>query len=312
MNPHALPSQVLHVVRACAWWFVFLAAPLRGDEPRMEKLSLPGGAQPEAWKAIESTEDASTDVVREGAGLSLHWHIPVDYFAGEPKYPVGWPRLILTLTGADRDWTAWDGLHFWIHTRTSRPALPRVPAAFSIRTGPEGRVLLSRVLADLEKDRWTEVTIPFSPLAPGGVSPGWDVRALQFNISEDHYRHGDTLDFYIADLSLRRHTVPTLSDFTPVNTLMFSDVRAVPVSFTLFGIKPGEQRPVTLRLRHEGAVLAEQVFAAGRGPQRFVLDVDKLTLMPGWHELEGSVEGGGADVTSRLRVIASPWRSASR
>lgn len=274
------------------------------EEPKMERRVLSDGAAAKAWSQSEATMESSTDVVKTG-GPSLHWRVTVDHHAGEPKYPIGWPRVSLALKGGARDWSAWDYLHFWIRMSTSRKELPRVPAVLNIPQGAAGKTApFMLILSDLKKDRWLEVRIPVAKLAVAK-----DVHMLQFNIAEDQYHHQDTLDFYIDDLALLRHATPALVDFTAVNAVMFSDARSVPASFMLSGIPAGEPRRVTLELRQAGAVIAASDYTTVRGTQRLVLDVSKAVLKPGEYELAGSVEGGAAALSS-VRVVASPWQQA--
>lgn len=279
-----------------------LSSSLLAEQPQMERHVLSDGTSAKTWSMAEATMESATDVVKAG-GPSLHWHVTVDHFAGEAKYPIGWPRVGLTLKGDACDWSAWDYFHFWIHARTSRKALPRVPAVLSVLQGQGKSSPYMLVLSDLKKDEWLEVKIPTSKLPLAN-----DVRTLQFNIAEDQYHHQDTLDFHIDDLALLRYAAPTLVEFSSVNAVMFGDAKFVPASFTLSGIKPDEHKRVTLQLKRDGKIIASGEFDAKRGAQQLALEVRKVLLKPGGYELTGTVDGGGAAVVSRVRIIESPWR----
>ncbi|MCX7886241.1 MAG: hypothetical protein N3B01_03150, partial [Verrucomicrobiae bacterium] len=57
----------------------------------------------------------------------------MDHYGGEAKYPIGWPRFGRAIPeGPERDWSAWDFLHFWVFTTSSRPALPHTPAGLNL------------------------------------------------------------------------------------------------------------------------------------------------------------------------------------
>jgi len=289
---------------ACASCFVsagFVSLSSAAD-PSMEKRVLFDGNSAKSWYSEEGTTKAASEVSKSGAP-TLHWHIDVDYFGGEAKYPVGWPRTGHALKGDECDWSGWDYLHLWIHTRTSRPSLPRVPAVMTILQGQGKSSPLQIVLSDLKKDQWLEVKLPVSKL-----SLAREVQKIQFNIAEDQYHHQDTLDFHIDEIALLRYAAPTLVDFTSVNAVVFSDAKAVPASFSLSGVKPDESKHVTLQLKRDGAVAASEKFVTKRGVQRLALDVSKATLKQGEYELIGSVEGGDAVAVSRVRVVESPWR----
>ncbi|MFA6544370.1 MAG: hypothetical protein WCS99_08080 [Limisphaerales bacterium] len=275
---------------------------LLSGEPLLEKLVLFNGDTAKTWSAAEATMLPSTDRVKT-AGPSLHWHITVDYYAGEAKYPIGWPRVSHTVTGATGDWSAWDFLHMWIYTGTSREALPTAPVSLIISQGGDKSLNYSRTLSELKKGEWVEVRIPISKFSQPN-----DVRVMQFSIAEDKYHHQDKLDFYIDDLALLRYAAPTVLDFTAVNAVMFDDVRQIPVSFRLTGISQFEHKRVTWELRRQGRVMAGGTVESGRGGQRVALDVSKASLQAGDYELRASVEGGTATATALVRVVASPWR----
>ena len=278
------------------------ASALRSDEPLLEKLVLFNGDTAKTWSAAEATMLPSTDRVKT-AGPSLHWHITVDYYAGEAKYPIGWPRVSHAVTGAAGDWSAWDFLHMWVYTGTSREALPPVPATLIISQGADKSLNHLRTLSELKKGEWVEITIPISKLSQPN-----DVRLMQFSIAEDKYHHQDRLDFYIDDLALLRYAAPTVMGFTAVNAVMFDDVRQIPVSFRLTGISQFEHKHVTWELRRQGRVKAGGTVECGRGGQRVALDVSKASLQAGDYELRASVEGSTASAAARVRVVASPWR----
>ena len=277
-----------------------LSGSLLAEQPQMERRVLSDGTTAKTWSMAEATMESATDVAKTG-GPSLHWHVTVDHFAGEPKYPIGWPRVGLTLKGDARDWSAWDYLHFWIHARTSRKELPRVPAVLNILQGQGKSSPYMFILSDLKKDEWLEVKIPVSKLSLAS-----DVRTLQFNIAEDQYHHQDTLDFHIDDLALLRYASPTLVEFASVNAVMFSDAKFVPASFTLSGIKPDEHKRVRLQLKRDGQVIASGEFDAKRGTQQLALNVSKASLKPGEYELVGAVDGGASSV-AHVRTVESPW-----
>ena len=91
-------------------------AAVLAQSPVMEKQLLFGGASAKGWSPAESTVEVSTAHVKVNP-TALRWHVTVDYYAGEAKYPIGWPRFGRAIPeGPARDWSAWDYLHFWVYT----------------------------------------------------------------------------------------------------------------------------------------------------------------------------------------------------
>ena len=268
----------------------------------MEKISLVSTSDAKAWAPAECSAEPSTARVKVGAS-SWRWHVDVDHFAGEAKYPIGWPRIgHAVASGPLRDWSEWDFLHFWVYVETSRDALPKDPAGLGLHT-PDRAGAYNRALTELKKDRWVEINLPISQ-----IPRHHDVRNIQFHIAESNYKHGDRLDVYLNDLALVRYAEPTLFDLAPENAVLFSDAGRLPVRFQLLGVKPEERVNVTCEFRRDGRRAARVSTSAGRGPQRVVLNLGPQSLPPGNYELHASIAGKPQATTASVRVVDSPWR----
>lgn len=282
-------------------WTVALVA----AEPTLEQRIVFGPDSAPRWRAIESTVEASTAQTRTGAA-TLHWHVPVDYSAGEANYPIGWPRLNYALRdAATRDWSAWDYFEFWAYVATTRPTLPREPAGVAVQT-PDKHSAYSRVLAELKQGEWVHVRIPVIELPRPH-----DVRAVQFHISESDYADGDALDFYLDGLALTRYAQPTLLAFAPETAVAFTDARTLAVTFQLAGIPAGQAVEMTCELRNRAGRAAEVTARASRGPQRIVLKLGDAGLPSGDYEVAARVPGG-VEATARVRLVESPWQATAR
>jgi len=268
-------------------------------EPVMEKQLLFGGATTKGWSPAESTVEISPSRVKVNP-TALHWHVTVDYHGGEVKYPIGWPRFGRGITEPSRDWSAWDFLHMWVYTTSSRPVLPREPVGLGLHV-PDRANAYSVRLTELKLNEWVEIKIPIARIPRPS-----DVRHIQFHISESDYKHGDKLDLFIDDLALLRYAQPTILDFAAETTVAFTDARSLAARFQLSGVKPGGAVPIACELRCNGKVVAHSTTPASRGPQRISLSLDKK-LAPGNYEL--AVRAGNGDkATARVRLIESPWR----
>jgi len=268
--------------------------------PVMEKQLLFGGATTKGWSPAESTVEVSTARVKVNA-TALHWHVTVDYHAGEAKYPIGWPRFGCSIPEPMRDWSGWDFLHMWVYTTSSRPTLPREPVGLGLYV-PDRANAYSVRLTELKLGEWVEISIPIAKIPRPN-----DVRHIQFHISESNYKHSDKLDLFIDDLALLRYARPTILDFVAETTVIFADAQAVAAHFQLVGVKPGETTPVTCELRCDGKVVARAMTQATRGPQRVSLGLGGKKLAPGNYELVAH-GGSGGEATTRVRLVDSPWR----
>ncbi|OHE78770.1 MAG: hypothetical protein A2107_07045 [Verrucomicrobia bacterium GWF2_62_7] len=272
------------------------------QSPVMEKQLLFGGASAKGCSPAESTVEVSTARVKVGS-TALHWHVTVDYYAGEKKYPIGWPRFGRAIPeGPQRDWSAWDYLHAWIYTDTTRAALPKEAVGLGIQA-PDKATTFHRPLAELKKGEWVEITVPVSALPQPG-----DVRNIQFHIAESNYKHADHLDLFVDDLALLRYAQPTILDFAAEAAVMFTGARVLPVKLKLAGIQPGQRTELTCELRRDGQTVAQATASAERGPQRIALDPGNKKLPPGDYELAARVAGNPQPVTAKVRLVESPWR----
>lgn len=279
-----------------------LSAQTPSREGVMEKLALVSAEDPKTWSPAECTAEPSTAHVKTGSS-SWHWHVTVDHFAGEAKYPIGWPRISHSFpAGTLRDWSAWDFFHVWVLVDTSRAALPKDVAGLGLHT-PDRAGAYSRVLGELRKGEWVEINLPVSQIPRAN-----DVRQIQFHIAESNYRHGDTLDFYLNDLSLRRYAEPTLLTLLAGQSVVLSDVTRLSVQFELAGVRPGERVKVNCELRDRDRVLAQISSDAERGVHRVALECGARALAPGDYELQAGVAGHSAKLSARVHVVESPWK----
>ena len=266
----------------------------------MERRELVDVRDAKAWTVAECTIEPARGPNADGPAM-WHWHVDVDYFAGEAKYPVGWPRISHSFAEAERDWSAWEFLHFSVYVETSRATLPKEAAGFSLLT-PDRASEYNRPLGELAPGRWVEFNLPLS-----AIPRHHDVRQIQFHIAESNYTHGDRLDFFVRELALTRYAEPTLFGFTTENTVLFSDARRVPVRFELLGVKPDARALVRCELWRDGKVLADTTNAASRGAQRVLLEFAAATLSPGNYEVRAGIAGRPLSAVANVRVVESPW-----
>lgn len=270
------------------------------QEP-LEKRVLMDSASASQWSAAECTIESSKAHMRSDRPV-LRWHVTVDHFAGEAKYPIGWPRINYTFReAAARDWSAWDYFQMWIYTDTNRAGLPREPVGLSIQA-PDKDSSDNRPLTMLKKGEWVQIKIPLNQLPRRQ-----DVRLIQLHISESNYKHQDQLDFYLDEVALLRYARPTLLEFSAEAAVVFADAKRIPVQFNLAGVKSDERVMVTCELRQNGNILARSTVDASRGPHRINLDLSQAKPRPGNYELLARVAGGAETAAVPVRLVESPW-----
>ncbi len=292
----------LRAAKKSLWLLTAASALVAVAAPEMEKQLLFGGASTKGWSPAESKLEVSATHVKVSTN-ALHWHVTVDYYSGEAKYPIGWPRCGRTIPeGAQRDWSAWDFLHMWIYATSSRPALPKEAVGLGLHT-PDKASSFNTSLSQLKLGEWVEVVLPIAKIARPG-----DVRNLQFHLSEANYKHADQLDLWIDDLALLRYARPVVLAFASETAVLFADAKNVAARLQLAGVKPNTTVPVTCELRRAGQVVARATSQAARGAQHLVLPLEAGTLMPGVYELTARAAEGQPTAPVQVRVVESPWR----
>ncbi|HCU36132.1 MAG TPA: hypothetical protein DGT21_12000 [Armatimonadetes bacterium] len=292
MRPYVVWVLAL-ALAGCVW----AQEPVREGE--MEKLVLAAGARPEVWSVAEATM-ASSPEMRKTGEASLHFHIDVDYFAGEAKYPIGWPRASVPFDQPwQQDWSAFDTLRLWVHSDTSRDALPSTPLGMIIYT-PDKAHSFNYNMGELRKGEWVRIEIPLTRIANHD-----QVTRIQFAISESDYRHGDVLDFHIDDICLLRYAEPHLSDCRALPRVGYSDLRTVKVAFRALGIPGDGETPATLSLKSGGDQLASLQVGVSRGTNTVPFEL-REGLSDGVYEIVVQV-GTAPPAAVQIRLVSSPW-----
>lgn len=273
-----------------------------GRRPEMEARPLFDGKIERIWSTAESSIVAETNRAQAQTPW-LRWRIVVDHFGGEPKYPIGWPRVWRSFQESDRDWSDWDYLEVVIRAETPRENLPSTPASLLIR--PEGETSWSKPLTEVRKGNWGRFLIPLWALPKLSA-----INQLMFSLSDADYRHGDQVEFIIATLALTRYSAPTLLDFAAEQTALFADAPGLPVRFRLTGLKPAETVEVTTELRQAGRLVASQTLKAGRGRHHIMFEFGDRAPAAGEYEVSARI-GTRPAQTGRVRLLASPWQERS-
>lgn len=291
---------------ACLLIFATAAAALcRAADSPMETRVLCQSDSAKSWSAPESTMDASSKRVKTHPA-ALHWHVTVDYNAGEVNYPIGWPRVNHAFAEADRDWSDWEFVRMWIYTETSRKTLPSEPVGLALNT-PDKATAYTQRLTELKKNEWVEIRVPLALLPETN-----DVRSIQLHISESNYQHGDTLDLYIDDLALERHASPVLGEFAAETPVIFADARHLPVRFQVLGLRKGAQGDLGYEVRRQGQTVAHGTWHVTRESRRSSAEFKSSPLAPGDYEMVATISGGKSPTVAPLRVVESPWTETAK
>ena len=202
------------------------------------------------------------------------------------------------------DWSAYDFFECWIYVETSRDSLPAAPLGVGFsHTGHKRSTSLE--LKEVKKDEWVRITMPISKL----MAPK-DVQGIQFNISESRYKHGDRVNFYIADMALVRFVEPAVTALALDRAIQYSNTPDITALYSLSGYKGMDDIGVELAVGQGAAVPVARTLAKAARKGEITL-APAQPLAPGtyWARLNlRDANGGLVDrKEAEFRVIAGPF-----
>ena len=305
--PHGRASRPRHPLQALVRGVIACLVALAGAaaaaeivrEGDMEVLRLESLGRPARWRAIECRVEASETLKARGAP-TVRVHIPIDFHAGEKKYPIGWPRFNRVLSGAEGNWKGFERFEFLIYTKLSRPKLPGVPLSFTARGVGGG---YRQVLTKLRLNRWTGISIPVQ-----AVKDKLPMERLYFNISESRYKHGDKLDFYLGGWRLVRSAVAKVASMDIRTPVVYTGGGALRVRLDVVGPPEGVSRGVPLTIAKDGKAIRRETLPAKKGMQTLDIDVSELKLAPGEYRLIAFEKAPSKRKSGVFRVVEGPWR----
>jgi hypothetical protein len=275
---------------------------LLGDRSRsdnVERLVLIDGKTLNGWEAVEST---LSPAAVEGTHALL-FSVPVDWRAGEPNYPIGWPRIQMSVPAEMSDWRKWERMRLRVYALTSRDPLPYRPLGVTVSSA-DRNVSWERDAEGLRTGEWRECTFDLRDVPERGR-----VRSIGVFVSEDAYPDGEKLSFYISDLELLRYTRPTLVGFDLLAAVAFADAKALPVAVKMLGLGEGETAPVALRLKEGDKMLAQADVLVPKDVTQISLPLP-TGIGPGQYRLVAS--SGGEERARAVRLVSSPWEGEAQ
>lgn len=276
-------------------------------EGSLERLMLDDGAEADAatWNPAEASVAVDKKHARHG-DTALRLHIDVNWQTGEKAYPIGWPRMNRKWPDAACDWSRYDYFEFSVYTESSRTTLPKSPLGINIydATGKKG---YTRDLSDLQLGQWVDYRLPVAELNSVIPSSG-----MQFYISESQYRDGDVLDFWIDNISLSRHTQPTVAASTLAEQAITTTTPYLTVDLNLMGVRGEQKADVTWQIaRAGGRSVASGKLNLGGGKGRVYLTLPPKGLTTGVYDVTLKA-GTDTPTPFKLLVAPSPWQEVRK
>ncbi len=274
-------------------------------EGKSEVLYLDGLADPKRWAPAECTVEVSKTLKASGRP-TMHLHIPVDHFAGEKAYPVGWPRMYMNLKRpAETGWTKFERFEFMVHAKMSRDKPPKQVVNVQIHCPRKPRVFY-RNLSEIRLGEWVRISIPIRE-----IKNTEEVARLGINISERDYKHGDKLDFCFGAFRLVRSAEFKLLGLKVRSKVVYRGQPKLKVAFDVAGPPLKIARGLPLTVRQGKRVIRTETLPVKTGLQTMQIEIDELKLEPGDYTLVAFDGDPERRRSGTFRVVETPWEERS-
>ena len=253
--------------------------------------------EPGQWLATEAE-------ARQGEPVNGHptliFHIDVDHHAGEPKYPIGWPRIYLKKPG-DIPWKDYDMLEFKVRASTSAPPLPGVAFNMKFTGTPKANIDIRFGQKELKPNEW----FPFS-FQLNKIAAFQSFSNSGFFISESNYADKTVLDFTFAEARLVRSAACKITEME-VQGANYATATRIPVKLTVFGPASDAARGVPFQITQGDKLIRRETLPVARGTQMLEMDISELRLAPGDYGLTAFPDHPERRLTVTFKLIASPF-----
>ena len=259
---------------------------------------LDGFSDPRRWAPSECELAASPRTAWEHPALRMH--IPVDFHAGEKAYPIGWPRMYLSLKPDEQGWQDFDRFEFQLFTESSRASLPKRPLVFHLYNAQGQSKLITLDQAAVGVCATFDINI--SDLGLSGP-----VVRIGASINESDYADKDVLDFHFGGFRLARSTVARVTELKAAAPALFRDSRVLPVELVVEGPSDKLAAGVLLQLRQGDRVAYAKTAPVARGRQTLYLPLAGAGLAPGDYALVACPDDPALKKETTVTITSSPW-----
>ena len=278
--------------------FNMLPAQPAGTVQDMEEyLYLDTLADPAQWQPTEAEARSAGDVNGHPA---LTFHIDVDHHAGEPKYPIGWPRMYMRKPN-DIPWKDYDKFEFKIHTKASSNTIPARTFSLKFTGQPKTSIDIGFSPKQLKLNEWVPFSMPTNKIAEITT-----FASCVFFISESNYPDKEVLDFTFAEMRLVRSSYCKITEMQ-TQGVRYTATPTLPVKLTVYGPASDGARGIPFQIACGDKVLRLETLPVVRGTQTLQMDISELNLANGDYTLTAFPDNPDRKLTVSFKVIDSPF-----
>ncbi|OGV36202.1 MAG: hypothetical protein A2020_12420 [Lentisphaerae bacterium GWF2_45_14] len=239
-----------------------------------------------------------TEKFKHSGNKSLLFDVTVDHKkdgGGENgKYPIGWPRFLISFPGKGLDLTEYNYISMWVLVDSERDEVADdfSPFYISITSSVRRNFFGKDIISQVEQREWTHILLPINEqISSKEDLDGWKhVSAIQFGISEGKYADGTNIRFYVDGISLIKLKNPTIFSIdAPSAVLLPAKTLALPCS--LMGVDREKAKEYLLDINlldSKGKSICNVSSGVARS-LRAVMDVSALKT-PGYYTLQADLK----------------------
>ena len=273
---------------------------------KIETLPMENFAIPQRWAPAESS--LSVSEIKLNGTPTLKWVVPVDHYAGEPKYPVGWPRTYFSsfrkAPAVPADWRDWDFFEFDVKMTLENDPKNQSCVVSVMASSADTPTRFYVQLKKLHDGKTHGVKIPIDKIGNPAKIISWG-----FSISENNYKHGAKLTLLAGNFRLTRSSecwVDSLKMLTPAITAADNAIKinlsvSGPVSDVVRGV------PFAISCAKTGKILRKETLPVSRGTTNMEIEVYELKLAPGNYNLTAFPGDKSKSKSVPFQIVSSPY-----
>lgn len=299
-----MKKELLTVLLGTAACLNLSAAPAE----KTEVLPMDGFAVPARWSPAESSVTLAKEKIN--GRPTVKWVAPIDHFAGEKKYPVGWPRMYYTSFNRKpavlNNWKDWDFFEFDVRMKLENDPKNTLCTVSVILTNADGTPPRYYVSLTKQHDgKIRTVRIPIDRLSNPAKITSWG-----FSISESGYKHGGKLTVWAGNFRLTRSTECVVEDIKLLTPAITAADQAIRVAMRISGPAGDMARgvPFELSCARSGKVIRRETLPAQRGIRELEIETGELSLAPGNYTLTAFPDNKLKAKSVTFRVMTSPYK----
>lgn len=273
---------------------------------KIESLPLENFAIPQRWAPAESS--LSVSEIKLNGTPTLKWVVPVDHYAGEKKYPIGWPRTYFSsfrkAPAVLSDWRDWDFFEFDVKMTLENDPGNASCVVTVMAASADTPTRFTMQLRKLHDGKKHTVKIPVDKIGTPAKITHWG-----FSIAESNYKHGAKLTLLAGNFRLTRSSECWINGIKVLTPAITAADNAIKINLSVSGPVSDVARgvPFAISCSKSGKILRKEILPVKRGSKDMEIEINELKLAPGNYNLTVFPGDKSKSKSVPFQVISSPY-----